>query len=50
VKGFVPFYITNAYGGSEKYIEGHFIRDHIDKDALPVGPGYGMFAPPKTVQ
>ena len=50
VLGFVPFYVENAQGGSGKYIEGHFIRDHIDKDALPVGPGYGMFSPPKTVQ
>ncbi|MFZ2088354.1 MAG: pilus assembly protein TadG-related protein [Desulfobaccales bacterium] len=50
VKAFVPFYINDARGGSSKYVQGHFVRDHIDKDAIPAGPNYGVFSPPKAVQ
>lgn len=50
VLGFVPFYITDAKGGSGKYIEGHFVRDHIKAGATPGGPIYGSFSPPKVVQ
>jgi Flp pilus assembly protein TadG len=50
VLGFVPFYIEEAQGGSGKFIRGHFVRDHIDRDGAPGGPSYGNFSPPRVVQ
>jgi hypothetical protein len=44
---FVSFYIENSVGGSGKYVEGHFVKDHPIGDGTPGGSYKGTFIPPK---
>jgi len=50
VIGFVPFYIEASVGGSDKYIQGHFVPNHLVPDSRPGGPEYGALTPPRLVQ
>jgi Flp pilus assembly protein TadG len=50
VKGFVPFYIEAAVGGSGKYIQGYFDPNYLVPKSSPGGPQYGALTPPRLVQ
>ena len=43
ILGFVSFFIENAVGGDDKYIQGHFVKNVID-NADSGGPVFGTFA------
>lgn len=45
IQGFVSFYIEDAVGGSGKYVQGHFVKDH----AVTGGTYNGTFISPKQV-
>ncbi len=47
---FVPFYVEDAVGGSGKYIQGHFVKNHPTTGDTPGGAYYGAFIPPKLVR
>ncbi len=47
---FVPFYIEDAVGGSDKYIQGHFVRNFLTGGDTPGGPNYGAITSPKLVR
>ena len=44
ILGFASFYIETVAGGSDKYIQGHFVKQIID-NADSGGPVYGTFLP-----
>jgi hypothetical protein len=44
ILGFVSYYIEAAAGGSDKYIQGHFVKNIIDQ-ATAGGPVFGTFVP-----
>jgi hypothetical protein len=49
ILGFASFFIEDASGGSDKFIQGHFVKSTIDT-AASGGPVYGTFVPaPKLV-
>jgi Flp pilus assembly protein TadG len=48
--GFVPFKIEAVSGGSDKYIQGHFVPNHLVPKSRPGGPEYGALTPPRLVQ
>ena len=50
VIGFVPFYIEASVGGSDKYIQGHFVPNHLVPKSSPGGPQYGALTPPRLVR
>ena len=50
VVGFGPFMITASVGGSQKYIEGHFVTGYSIPIASGGGPAYGAYIPPTLVQ
>lgn len=50
ILGFVAFYIEDVKGGSGKYIQGHFVKEHVvPNGTLGGAPFYGTFVPPKLV-
>jgi len=52
ILGFVPFYIENAVGGADKYIQGHFVKDYQAPGAAgaPGAPNYGALGKFDTVK
>lgn len=46
ILAFVAFYIENAVGGNDKYIQGHFDKDYVAPGAggSPAAPFYGAYA------
>ena len=50
VMGFGPFMITASVGGSQKYIEGHFVAAYEIPIATGGGPSFGAYVPPQLVQ
>ena len=51
VVNFVAFYIEAVDGGSGKYIQGHFVKNHLlDSASGASGNGYGTTSGPKLVQ
>jgi Flp pilus assembly protein TadG len=44
ILGFASFYIEDAAGGDDKYIQGHFVKNIIDQ-ATAGGPIFGTFVP-----
>jgi len=49
ILGFVSFYIEASVGGSGKYIQGYFVKDHAITNGTPGGTYNGTFIPPKEV-
>lgn len=50
VLGFLPFYIEDSVGGSDKYVQGHFAAGHMIPGASLGGPMYDALAPPRLVK
>ena len=51
ITNFVAFQIEDAEGGSGKYIQGHFVKNHLlDSAHGACGTGYGTTSGPKLVQ
>ena len=50
VVGFAGFHITDIQGGSQKYIQGHFIRGATTAGASGVGAYFGTYTPPRLAQ
>jgi hypothetical protein len=50
VVAFGPFHITASVGGSDKYIQGHFVKNYKEPLATGGGPAYGAIVPPQLVQ
>ena len=48
--GFVPFEIEAVSGGSDKFIQGHFVPNYLIPKSSPGGPQYGALTPPRLVQ
>lgn len=48
VVAFAAFYVDGSYGGSQKYIEGHFVGGYrIPVSTWGVGPDYGAYVAPR---
>ena len=48
VVAFAAFYVDGSYGGSQKYIEGHFVGGYrIPTQSWGVGPDYGTYVAPR---
>lgn len=48
VVAFAAFYVDGSYGGSQKYIEGHFVGGYrIPVSSWGVGPDYGAYVAPR---
>ena len=50
VVGFAGFHITDIRGGSDKYIQGHFIQSATTAGASGVGAYFGTYTPPRLAQ
>ena len=50
IVGFGAFHIDDIKGGSNKYIQGHFIAGLVVPIAGPGGPSWGALIPPTLVQ
>ena len=50
IVGFAGFQITDIKGGSDKYIQGHFIPALPASGSSGVGPSYGAYTPPRLAQ
>jgi hypothetical protein len=40
ILGFVAFKVTDAQGGSAKYVQGYFVKNYVDYDATSGGTNY----------
>ncbi|RDU99697.1 TadG family pilus assembly protein [Trinickia dinghuensis] len=48
IVAFAAFYVDGSYGGSQKYIEGHFVGGYrIPVQSWGVGPDYGAYVAPR---
>jgi hypothetical protein len=48
IVAFAAFHIDGTVGGSQKYIQGHFVGGYrIPASASGVGPNYGAYIPPR---
>lgn len=48
VVAFAAFYVDGSYGGSQKYVEGHFVGGYrIPVQSWGVGPDYGAYVAPR---
>jgi hypothetical protein len=47
IVAFALFHITDIKGGSGKYIEGYFKSGQLVSGSSGVGPGYGVYTPPR---
>ena len=48
VIAFAAFYVDGSYGGSQKYVEGHFVGGYrIPVQSWGVGPDYGAYVAPR---
>ncbi|MBT2322941.1 Tad domain-containing protein [Variovorax paradoxus] len=50
VVAFAGFHIDDVRGGSDKYIEGHFIKSTVASGSSGIGPYYGTYTPPRLAQ
>lgn len=50
IVAFAGFHITDIQGGSEKYIQGHFIKGATTSGSSGIGPYYGTYTPPRLAQ
>jgi hypothetical protein len=50
IVAFAGFHIDDVKGGSDKYIEGHFIKAIIATGSTGIGPFYGTYTPPRLAQ
>jgi Flp pilus assembly protein TadG len=50
VVAFAGFHIDDVQGGSDKYIEGHFIKGSVTTGSSGIGPYYGTYTPPRLAQ
>lgn len=50
IAGFAGFHIADIQGGSNKYIQGHFINGAVTGGASGIGPSYGTYTPPRLAQ
>jgi Flp pilus assembly protein TadG len=48
VVAFAAFYVDGSYGGSQKYIQGHFVGGYrIPAQSWGIGPNYGAYVQPR---
>ncbi len=48
IVAFAAFHVDGSYGGSDKYIEGHFVSGYrLPAQAWGVGPQYGVYVAPR---
>jgi hypothetical protein len=48
IVAFAAFYVDGSYGGSSKYIQGHFVGGYnIPTQSSGVGPNYGAYVAPR---
>ncbi|MDB5774077.1 MAG: pilus assembly protein TadE [Herbaspirillum sp.] len=47
IVAFAAFYIDGVAGGSDKYIQGHFLTGYTIPQSSGVGPDYGAYVPPR---
>jgi hypothetical protein len=47
IVAFAGFHIDDVQGGSDKYIEGHFIANNITPGSSGIGTYYGTYTPPR---
>ncbi len=50
VVAFGAFHMDDSVGGSDKYVQGHFIPNIVVPGAGGIGPSYGAFTPPRLAQ
>lgn len=50
IVAFAGFHIDDIQGGSDKYIQGHFVQSTITGGSSGVGPFYGTYTPPRLAQ
>ena len=50
IVAFAGFHIDDVQGGSDKYIEGHFIKGKVTTGSGGIGPYYGTYTPPRLAQ
>lgn len=51
IVAFAAFYVDASVGGSDKYIQGHFVASYrIPTSASGVGPNYGAYIEPRLAQ
>jgi Flp pilus assembly protein TadG len=50
IVAFAGFHISDVRGGSDKYIQGHFIPNFITPGSSGIGPFYGTYTPPRLAQ
>lgn len=50
IVGFAGFHIDDIQGGSDKYLQGHFIKAAIASGASGTGPFYGTYTPARLAQ
>ena len=50
IVAFAGFHIDDIQGGSDKYIQGHFIKGAITSGASGIGPFYGTYTPPRLAR
>jgi Flp pilus assembly protein TadG len=50
IVAFAGFHIDDIKGGSQKYIQGHFIKGATSSGATGIGPYYGVYTPPRIAR
>lgn len=50
IKAILPLYIEDVKGGSQKYIQAHFVKKRLTPSPNVGGPCYGGYTPPRLVQ
>jgi Flp pilus assembly protein TadG len=50
IVAFAGFRLDDIKGGSDKYIQGHFISGSTSSGAAGIGPTYGTYTPPRLAQ
>lgn len=50
IVAFAGFHITDVQGGSDKYIQGHFIKGATTGGSSGIGPYYGTYTPARLAQ
>lgn len=50
IVGFAGFHIDDIQGGSDKYIQGHFIKNSTSGGSSGIGPSYGVYTPPRLAK
>lgn len=50
IVAFAGFHIDDIQGGSQKFMQGHFIANFITPGSGGIGPFYGTYTPPRLAQ